>query len=187
MGIKALVWFCSALLFLLLSDRENIIDWNSNNVLSWNDYAAKPNQNAQRVAYTACGIHYEFEAFLDPQFSFVTVDTDIKARFYPKLSWVKKEFATPEILAHERLHFDLTEIYADKFRRIVAETRFTYNVKMEMQVLYSQIQKELDSVQTFYDLETNLSRNRERQKIWDKKVSLWLSLNRVNKLETHIP
>ncbi|MCV6628708.1 MAG: hypothetical protein OIF50_02500 [Flavobacteriaceae bacterium] len=178
--MKILFWICSfSLFFFPSSEREKAIDWKKEQKLLWKNYCAHPNHKARAVALTSCGITYEFEAYMDPRFDFVTVDSKIKASFYPEKSWVKKGQASEAILEHEQLHFDLTEIYADKFRRIVAGTQFSSNVKEEMQSIFLSIKKELDSVQTFYDLETNFSRNRINQELWERKVTLWLSLNKT--------
>ena len=55
-------------------------------------------------------------------------------------------------------------------RKRLEETKFTKNVKAEIKKIYSEITAELNDFQNRYDDETNFSRNREQQLLWNEKI-----------------
>ena len=118
---------------------------------------------------TASGITYEFSSIeTDGK---LQLDIEISTHFYPEESWYQPALVNGVILSHEQLHFDISELFARKMRKIVAETNFTSNVKAEIKKIYRDILKELSAFQKKYDFETNFSRNIEKQLEWNRKIS----------------
>ena len=64
-------------------------------------------------------------------------------------------------------------------RKLLKETKFTKNVKSEVRAIYRQINKELAEFQNLYDDETNFSRDREKQFLWNKKIAEALKNNHI--------
>ena len=84
--------------------------------------------------------------------------------------------ATPEMLKHEQLHFDITAIAARKLVTTIMNTALTADgFANELEALQKQIEKDRTAMQQQYDKETNHSRNREKQKEWEAKVHALLS------------
>jgi hypothetical protein len=161
-----------ALLILLqfsFTADEPSIKWSENYILTWNDFRGTPHHASPVAAITASGITYQLSALLKNEK--VEVDCNVEAHFYPEKSWYKKESANSLILAHEQLHFDITELYARKLRQAIEKAVFTENVKQEVKALYDDINKALIAFQDSYDNATDYSRNAEKQQEWGKKIA----------------
>ena len=100
----------------------------------------------------------------------VKVDFEIGAFFYPDRSWYRPEVCDSVILGHEQLHFDISELYSRKMKKRFEDTKFTKNVKAEVRKIYGEITVELNDFQNRYDDETNFSRNRGQQLLWNQKI-----------------
>lgn len=125
------------------------------------------------AALTASGISYQFST--DWEGGEMVVDFVVTAYFYPERSWYRPELCDDVILSHEQLHFDISELFTRKMRERLAKASFSKNVKAEVNKIYVQVIKELNQFQNQYDKETNFSRNREQQLLWNQKVAKLLS------------
>ncbi|MEP3208746.1 MAG: DUF922 domain-containing protein [Maribacter sp.] len=152
------------------------ISWSAERRLSWDDFQGKAPLNARAAAITASGISYRFST--SGTKDNMEVDFQIDTFFYPTKSWYQPELSDEVILSHEQLHFDISELYARKMKARLAEETFTYsNVKAKVKSIYRDILKELNDFQNQYDDETNFSRNREQQLIWNEKMKNALKIN----------
>lgn len=170
---KYLVIFTLMLCLTASAQEYETILWSIDHRLSWADFRAKPNGPARAAAITASGISYQFST-LESNGEF-ELDYTVHTYFYPNKSWYQPEVCDEIILSHEQLHFDISELFARKMRRLLATTRFTKNVKAEVKSIYRKINKELAEFQNQYDDETNYSRNHEQQLLWNKKIAEALS------------
>ena len=105
------------------------------------------------------------------------IDFTVTAYFYPNKSWYNPELSDAHILAHEQLHFDISEIYARKMSAIMRATKFTSQVRREVKKIYQQINKEMDDFQNTYDNETNFSRDTAKQAVWKQKIEKLLEID----------
>ncbi len=154
---------------ILMAQDYETIAWSADHQLSWADFKGKPPKVARAAATTASGISYEFST-LETNDA-LELDYTVATFFYPTKSWYQPEICDENILSHEQLHFDISELFARKMRKLMEETKFTKNVKAEVRAIYSQINKELAQFQNVYDTETNFSRNKEEQLRWNKKIA----------------
>ncbi|NHF61330.1 DUF922 domain-containing protein [Flavobacteriaceae bacterium TP-CH-4] len=162
--IIGLLVVCSAFVHPV---QEETIAWTPNTRLNWNNFKGRPS-NSRAAAVTASGISYTFSSMINGDD--VQLDFRVSAHFYPDQSWYQPALCDSVILGHEQLHFDISELYARKMRKRLAETKFTKNVKAEIKAIYREITKELNDFQNHYDEETNFSRNREQQFEWNDKI-----------------
>ena len=138
--------------------------------LTWDDFRGEPPLSDRVAATTASGISYQFST--SGTRSSYKVDFEISTHFYPNKSWYKPELCDEVILSHEQLHFDISELFARKLRKVLSEATFTHeNVKRKIKDLYNRNNEELSDFQHRYDSETNFSRNREQQLIWNKQIT----------------
>ena len=149
--------------------------WNSNQRLSWSDFRAEPSNHGRAAAITASGISYQYST-MESNGEY-ELDYTVNTYFYPNKSWYHPEVCDEVILSHEQLHFDITELFARKMRQLLSETKFTKNVKAEVRAIYRQINNDLAEFQNRYDDETNFSRDREKQLMWNKKIKEALESN----------
>ena len=150
------------------SDADDFIIWNKARKLTWNDFKGKAPSDTPVAALTASGISYSFSSV--EHGDGMAIRYIITANFYPSRSWYQPRYGSDNVLAHEQLHFDITELFARRFRRQLDTTQFTKNIKAEVGAIFKQINKELLEYQDRYDLETNSSRLLDRQREWQLKV-----------------
>jgi hypothetical protein len=160
--------------FLLAYEvQEKTILWKKNQKLSWTDFKGTP-QNSKAAAVTASGLTYSFST-IKKNNVIVDINFEVSSFFYPHKSWYQPALCDSLILSHEQLHFDITEVYAEKFRVRLAAAAFTNNAKAEVKAIYDQVTRELNKYQNLYDAETNFSRDLEQQLLWNKKIAAILN------------
>ncbi|TJY36315.1 DUF922 domain-containing protein [Pontimicrobium aquaticum] len=158
----------SALSILLFQDSP-VISWDLNNRLEWSNFKGKPKPENNSVAVTASGITFSYSTKMSDT-RLIDYNYTVSADFYPDKSWCLKEKVNNNILNHERLHFDITELHARMFRQRIENTRFTKDIEKQMNRLHNAINKELEALQNKYDAETRHSQNIEKQQEWQEKI-----------------
>ena len=156
-------------LFLLLFQDSPTMGWDLNNRLEWSDFKGEPKPQNSSVAVTASGITFSYSTKKSDT-RLIDYHYNVQADFYPNKSWYLKEKADNNILNHERLHFDITELHARMFRQRIEKTRFTMNIDAQMNRLHDDINKELEALQNRYDAETRHSQDLEKQQEWQTKI-----------------
>lgn len=148
---------------LHLHAEEPMIHW-SNQPLTWNDYKALPDRN-HGGALTASSIYYNYGCSNEQAAWYVG------AVFLPEKSYVNYEVAHAYMLAHEQLHFDITELFARKLRKAIAEAALTCDDLSEINYLAERAVEEWMEMQDAYDKETLHSINRDAQVRWQEHIS----------------
>jgi hypothetical protein len=160
----------------LTSDRasgQDTLYWQSGHKLLWQDFNAEPDSTVKQAAATYAGITYHLIAN-DDSFKIKIVCYFLKSK-----SWSKYK-SNDTLLMHERLHFDIAELFARKLRQSVAEYKFNpQTVGNDIEKLYVLNKQERLKMNEIYDKETNHSQNFDKQLIWNKKISV--ELNAVKK------
>ena len=144
---------------------DEAISWNEDLKLTWNQFRGKPNPSISAAAVTASGITFEFSV-KETDTRVMDFSTKVFAHFYPDKSWYVKDRADARILAHEQLHFDITELHVRKFRKKISELKVNNNIKSQLRLLHQEMNQELAETQKRYDAETDSSRNFEAQAAW---------------------
>jgi len=152
---------------LIAAQDSQYINWSTARKLSWNDYLASPDKNSDAAATTSTALGIEYRLRNN------NVSHSIVCRFSKTKSWGR--FKTDYILAHEQCHFDITEVFARKLHKAMMEYEFnSASYKNDLNKIYEDIVKEKQDFQNEYDLETQHSQNREKQKEWQKKIEKML-------------
>ena len=159
---------------VVITGELDTLTWNHNLELQWSDFKARPKPGNEVVAVTASGLSFSYTTAIS-EGNIVDVRFNISALFYPEQSWYLPGHVSDIVLDHERLHFDITELYARKFRKRLMQAAFTRNIDDEIASIYQSISDELNAYQLEYDRETNHSRNVEKQREWRRRVLLELS------------
>ena len=145
------------------------IHWNESDPLSWHDFKGHAKNWTGVSALTASAIEYSYDCYKNK------IDIDVTAIFIKEQSWVKNDAATDYILAHEQLHFDITEIHARKLRRELSKQVKDCNDTWKIEQIASKVIKDWKKIQHNYDQDTHHSVNREAQMIWEEKVAFDLN------------
>lgn len=169
---------------LLCIQEEPVRSWQEDYKLSWTDFKGKPQNIGSAVAVTASGITFGF-SIKERGSDVIGFTTNVEAHFYPEQSWYKPERATNHVLGHEQLHYDITELYARKFRKEISRLQVSNAIKKELQDLHKTILKALAQTQDAYDSETDFSRQVENQLKWQQKIDLELKNLSDFKSKTH--
>jgi hypothetical protein len=143
------------------------IDWSTARKLTWNDYLASPDKHSDAAATTSTALGIEYRLRNN------NVTHTIICRFSKIKSWGR--FKTDYILAHEQGHFDITEVFARKLHKAMMAYEFnTASYKNDLNKIYEDVVKEKQDFQIAYDIETQHSQNKEKQKEWQKKIEKML-------------
>lgn len=175
--MNRLFFFCVWLCFFTKAvlSQDTVLVWNENMKFGWEYYTGKRpewKKNTMAVASTCYDLSYDFPS----------VDkVKVEAHFHSDCSWVLPDFKTPDILAHEKLHFDIVELFARKLRKKILEAVFTdaEDARKKIKAWHKQAEKEMDRFQDLYDEETNGSMNAEMQKWWNSKIFLELNALKI--------
>lgn len=172
-NMKKAIFSSLIFLFLGFTSRaqlpDNRIPWSAN-LLTWQDFLGNPDPSSPFHANTSSGISYSWSMKqVGKEVEFIY---EVNSYFTPVMSWVKEGKMTPHLLAHEQLHFDITELHARKLRKIMQDFdyRNTLNLKSILQANYMAIEASLSKMQKAYDAESRHSINLEQQLKWQKYI-----------------
>lgn len=152
---------------VVVESSEDIIPWNYERRLAWDDFLCAPQNQGDAVASTSTslGIAYQLKNN--------KLTYNITCHFSRHKSW--GSLKTDYILAHEQGHFDITELHARKLYE--ALYNYEYNpssFKKDIADIYNRIVKEKEDMQEAYDGETDHSRKRRLQYEWLDKIDTML-------------
>jgi hypothetical protein len=160
-------FFSSAICLLLVSFvlPGNEFVWNAERKLAWSDFKEKPPRNTPLIAMTYSTIFYEYSVYGG------NINMKIVASFDEETSWTKDD-TSRYLLNHEQIHFDITEIFARKFRKAVSESLFTKNNYVtKIRGLHEKTIGEWRKWQAQYDKDTDNSLIKSAQAEWNVKVA----------------
>ncbi|SNC60095.1 protein of unknown function [Hymenobacter gelipurpurascens] len=141
------------------------IEWRADRRLTWEDFKARPNTD-RLAALTSSTIDAKVGC-IDYQFS-----AQVRAIFVPTESWVRNPAtASPNLLRHEQLHFDITELHTRKLRQKLSLVKLDC---LHLQPAFNNITKlaflEWQREEAKYDVDTNHGLNIPRQQFWEEQT-----------------
>lgn len=147
------------------SDR---IAWEENNQIEWNDFKGLAKKTSSLDAYTMLGISLEVIGQKNGK-----VDMGVFGYFEKNKSWVKPGEKTDHLLAHERKHFDLCEVYRRKLiKKLEAKESYAYDsFSKDVGEMFNKNFEEYTKEQERYDEETHHSQKKESQIKWNKFIA----------------
>lgn len=151
--LTILYLFCTNYIF----PQDSKICWNSNKAISWSDFREINPQECNKVysALSFCGIILK------------TNNELIIPYFDTEKSWVILSMKkSKQLLRHERMHFDIVELFA---RRIRYE--FDISVEKDLESIYDKNMILLDNYQDRYDFETKHGIVESEQSCWNEYIS----------------
>jgi hypothetical protein len=153
----------------------DVLEWNEYYDLNWSDFMGTRPDDAAGDAGTVVQIKAKPFMVKDE------IHYDVFALFVKSKSWA--EAKAPTLLAHERLHFDIAELYARKIRQRIAELKAD-NVKKPdvIKLAIQELLQESNEVDMQYDVETLHGAMQSKQAEWEKRVATELAeLNKYRK------
>lgn len=154
-------------LSFLVEDNDNRITWSPSIRIQWQDFHGHPDYgDSFRDVVTASSINYAMVCLHDD-----TMVVSVKADFIKDQSWVKEVARTDYHLGHERLHFDITELYVRKLRKEFSNKSFVCGQEAEINGLAEAVLLEWRTFQQRYDKYTYYSLNHSAQRKWESEVA----------------
>lgn len=150
---------------------DRFIVWDGKYQLKWDDFQGEPNYNQKYAAVTWTMIERKQVGLLEDK-----ILVHVSTLFIINKSWIKKGEQNNNLLLHEQLHWDIAELYARKSRKTYLE-HISYDLNSTFKFMnedYDKMLKEKEVFQKKYDIETNYSKNKVKQKEWAKKVKALL-------------
>lgn len=180
--VIALVWPLSAAAIPRVDHEANC----TYKQLSWDDFRG-PTVNGQQAAWILSTVILEsFES----QFE-TTEDVVVATAKYPAVyaymdklgSGVRTGARNEYTLAHEQVHFDITELHARQFAEQMKTIRgvgpdrrsATQDLYAQVEVAYEELMRRLGTMQRAYDGETTNGLRKKDQKRWAAKVEALLA------------
>lgn len=153
------------------------IPWRAVDQLTWADFQGEPDTTLPWFAMTSSSLEMSSDTMRATELMLTVV-----TRFSPTDSWVIPERSTPELLEHERWHFNIAELHARKLREAVARHPAVSPKELEptLAKLYEHVVKERDAMQEVYDRETEHGIKRDVQARWQDRI-----LRELNGLKKH--
>ncbi len=140
---------------------ERVINWSPFQKLDWDDFQGNPHPEYPHIAaLTYSSIVYKYHCENG------SLNIDVEANFRINDSWVRPEAMTDYYLNHEQLHFDITELYARKFREAVEQRLFMCDQVDEFEIIANKVLDDWRRMEQKYDLETHFSHDLEMQREW---------------------
>ncbi len=154
--------------------QEDTIFWKADSKLVWDDFKGPAPETGFKVAATYSGFSFTFHSD-ENNFRLKTFVYFIRSR-----SWTRT--AADNVLLHEQGHFNLTEISARKFWKIIKAKHLDQVKNSEAKKKYAQIKEiyhtitaELSEIQDKYDNETKHSTIQEKQDLWNERIQKQLT------------
>jgi hypothetical protein len=147
-----------------LGSKEEKIVWTQDRKLTWSDFKGVPSGPVEYVASTNSGVSFSYSYTIIEGRQ--EVNYSIRSNFYPDLSWYRPEKVTDYILAHEQMHFDISELFARKLRMALAELPRDGTFKERSEVIYNENEADRREMQTQYDSDSDHSNNKEEEYRW---------------------
>jgi hypothetical protein len=165
--MRLTVLIIAVLLFAFtLPEEKNILVWNQDRPLTWDDFRGRP---AKR--FSAASTTYDIFKYLKPE-NERSATVTVEAVFFCDKSWKKVSWINNSVLVHEQKHFDIAELYARQLRQRISSVKYRNyeDLKHKSDSVYTVIDKEMDVYQDKYDDETDASMNGDKQREWNKKI-----------------
>lgn len=143
------------------SNQNDEITWSEKRKLNWGDFKGIPPENPVEftVAVTCSTMDFEFHN---------DKDYKIESKFIKSKSWTITNDV--KMLAHEQLHFDITELYVRKIRKSFDSLGIS---KIKNYAKYDEIYKlNIEKCHNYQDLyDDEVLGNHENQIRWIKTVT----------------
>lgn len=144
--------------------------WDASRKLTWSDFRGRPVKSSRNEAMTDSGMTIGLECDGDK------TKVEVRSFFDPTKSWTKDR-ESASLLAHEQLHFDITELFVRKLRQRLAQIgNDCQEINRHIEAYYNENYREFVAYQERYDRETKHSTDTQAQEAWQQQVAEELTL-----------
>jgi len=168
-NLSLLIFFLSIFSIGFSQEKQEKIKWQEGRLLTWDDFKADPEQSSSYSANSNSGISYSWN--YSTASGKPILQHQVFTNFYPNLSWVKEIKDQEYLLAHEQLHFDISELHARKLRKALNAYKVGRSIRQDLKKLYNKMEAERVSMQHQFDKESAHSENKSAEIRWRKFVA----------------
>lgn len=147
-------------------DTASYIEWSDKLYLSWNDYQFKETTNEDRGGMALTSVKHSVRGGIVggiPRF-------EVKVLFVRGDSWTT-DSTNIALLAHEKLHFDIAELYGRKIRKQIDELYKRGERDLKIYNKYvKQLLADFNRYSLNYDTKTQNGKDFDEQKKWFDNV-----------------
>jgi hypothetical protein len=152
----------------LAADGDTVY-YRSDRPLTWKDFLGAPAVLSRWAAQVFTSFGFEARSNVSNRVLELRVRT--KVWIDKTISWGRADSKNDYVLDHEQLHFDITRLTAERFKRHLRTMTFSVeDYSSELQYQYIEFYRMHSQLQMQYDDETSHGVNRLAQAQWVKKV-----------------
>jgi hypothetical protein len=134
-------------------NNPDLVAYELNRPVHYDDFAGEVDDMSMAAAVTYSGFNMRYS--METSGGKVKVKVYVLPFFDKTKSWFRDEAKTPEVLAHEQIHFDITASVAQRLIQAIRNYKFTAdNYEQELLELQRTYEKEMTRRQRDYDKET---------------------------------
>lgn len=142
------------------------LTWSPERRLSWDDFKALPDNANPHHALTAANLAVNARC-KDNNYTY-----EVNCVFLPEQSWSKNK-KSEKLLAHEQLHFDLTEVHARQLRRDLQRLNCS-SLKANLNTVVQNAFRNWKAEQDAFDKACAHGLDKEKQQAWAQDIDLRL-------------
>ena len=159
---------------------SEIIPWSSSRKLTWDDFQGSIDTTSHYKALTFSTVEIKSISQEKNQIKY-----QITNSFEVNLSW-SKDKSSHNLLNHEQLHFDITELVTRKMKKHILSQSYRSidDIKKNVREAFNEEEKERSKINALYDKETDHGINRSKQQQWENKIQAEIkALNKYSEKE----
>ena len=163
-----LFFFLTTNLSFSQTKNDNFLSWSSTRRLTVNDFVIKTKDLQTSPSFAQFSLGYEIRGF-----DFLTKNFNKKVSNYliKSASWIDTTYDTAITLKYQQTLFDISEIYARRFRQELKINRKKIATGLQfVKELDSKIMTDFSNRRVTYDTETKYGLNQEMQKQWKIQI-----------------
>lgn len=141
--------------------------------ITWEDFKGKPTNSQYGAAIFS---NFAFGANFQIIDGLIVATIQTKTYMVRGMSWVTPAAHDAYSLSHEQLHFDITKLVVERFKKKITAMKADLVIDLNSMIQYEYLEsyREMNQLQNQYDNETQHSINRRKQIEWEEKVEKWL-------------
>lgn len=154
--------------------------WSSTDRLSESDFQLNVETSNSNPCFAQFSMNYSVSGF---DFLTKNFNKKVKNVMYMNASWLSKEASDKQnLIRFQQILFDLSEIYARKFRKrlLANKSKIAKGVQI-VEILNNEITKEFTEERAMFEKEVNGGTNIEIYEKWEKKIES--ELNQLNEFQ----
>lgn len=165
--------------FLIISFRQSneLKVWDKNSPLTWDDFqGVEIPKDPESKSNTFIGENFRYKRITGDSNSYV-FEFQVRSVMVKSKSRVDPAYKTATLLAHEQLHFDISEYFARQLLLAFQKATYTSDFKDEIKNIRHKLSIQRDAMELQYDEQTKHSLNLKMQSKWNVYVDYLISDN----------